>query len=54
MDKERKEAACFLLEVVKRLIVITIVEKYKKKLSDERDRSMRRVLMEERRISYDK
>ena len=54
VDKERKEAACLLEPFLKRLVVITTVEKYKKTLSGERDRSMRRVLMEERRISYDK
>ena len=54
MDKERKEAACFLSELVKRLITIKIVQKYKKDLSDERDRATRRFLMEKRRISYEK
>ena len=42
VDKERKEAACLLEAFLKRLVVITTVEEYKKCLSDEHDRATKR------------
>ena len=54
VDKERKEAACLLEPFLKRLIEGPVFAKYKTDLSGQHDRAMRRVLMEKRRISYEK
>ena len=42
VDKERKEAACLLEAFLLRLVVIAVVEKYIKDLSDQRDRATKR------------
>ena len=42
MDQERKKAVCLLEAFLKRLIDGAVIEKYKKNLSDERDRATKR------------